>query len=177
MKLDTSKKENRKGFVFPAFVAVVMLAVACLFLMRSCSAPKQTNVLEAALRAELGQLEGKPQSEIQAELNRVIADGMFHISINTNPVFSTGNADGSLQIENVPNNRYGMVVELYRKDTGEKIYHSGLIAPNYHIQRDVLSAELAAGKYEATAVFQAYTLDTAELVGTAGCEIVISVLY
>ena len=101
---------------------------------------------------------------------------MFHIAINTNPVFEDGSAEGNLEIENVPNNRYAMLVRIVRSDTGEQIYDSGLIDPNYHIQEDSLSVDLPAGDYPAAATFYAYDMETEEEIGSAGCEITITVL-
>jgi hypothetical protein len=106
----------------------------------------------------------------------VVEEGMFHISINTDPVFADGKSEGSLEIENVPGNRYSMVVQITLDDTGELVYDSGLIDPNYHIQRDTLDVELEKGEYPATATFFAYDPDTEEQMGSAAGKITIIVL-
>lgn len=95
---------------------------------------------------------------------------MFNISINTQPEFPDGSSPGNLCIENSPANHYLMVVEITLNDTGEKVYTSGALEPNYHIQEAKLDRALAKGTYPATATFYAYTADTQELVGTAGAE-------
>jgi hypothetical protein len=137
---------------------------------------ESTDLLEASLKAQLGQLDGKSEVEIQAELNRVIEEGMFHISINTTPVFPDGESEGNLEIENVPNNRYSMVVQIALKDSGEQVYDSGLIEPNYHIQKDVLEKDLDAGEYAATATFHAYDRETQQEIGSTACDMLMYVL-
>ncbi len=95
--------------------------------------------------AQLGQLEGKSEAEIQEELNRVVEEGTMAISINVNPVFDSGDSEGTLEIQNAPGNKYAQVVSITLDDSGKEIYNSGLIQPNYHIQTDKLSEVLAAG--------------------------------
>ena len=101
------------------------------------------------------------------------------ISINVNPVFDSGDSEGTLEIENAPGNKYAQVVSITLDDSGKEIYNSGLIQPNYHIQTDKLSEVLAAGSYDCTATFTAYDTSDAENpveVGTAAAKITISVL-
>lgn len=101
------------------------------------------------------------------------------ISINVNPVFKTGDSEGTLEIENVPNNKYAQVVSITLDDGGAEIYNSGLIQPNYHIQTDKLSQPLEAGTYDCTATFTAYDTSDSENpieVGSAAAKITISVL-
>lgn len=173
----TNKEDNQKKPWFRAVVILLMLIIIVLLLLQRCTRePEEDNALENSIKARLGQLEGKSEEEIQEELNRVIEEGMFHISINTNPVFSDGTAEGNLEIENVPNNRYSMIVQITLNDTGETIYDSGLIDPNYHVQMDVLDRDLEPGEYPATAVFYAYDMDTLEEVGSTACQITIMVL-
>jgi hypothetical protein len=131
---------------------------------------------EKEIAAKLGQLDGKSEEEIQAELDRVIEEGMFHISINTNPVFNDGKSEGNLEIENVPNNRYLMRVEIANQDTGDVLYSTKYIEPNSHIQTAALDTELEAGEYPAVATFYAYDPDTLTEIGSTGCEITIYVL-
>lgn len=82
---------------------------------------------------------------------------------------------GTLQIENNPNNKYSQEVTITRDDTGETIYRSGLIDPNYHIQEDVLLEDLDAGDYDCTASFVAYD-EEHQAVGSAAAKIVVSIL-
>lgn len=169
--------ENRKkGVSWFQVIVLMLMIIIILLLLRQCQREEPDDGLEASVKAELGQLDGKSEEEIQAELDRVVGEGMFHIAINTSPVFADGAAEGNLEIENVPNNRYSMIVRITLDDTGEMVYDSGLIDPNYHIQRDKLNKELEAGEYPATAAFYAYDPETMQEAGSTACEITLIVL-
>jgi hypothetical protein len=131
---------------------------------------------EREITAKLGQLDGKSEAEIQAELNRVIEEGMFHISINTMPVFPDNKSEGNLEIENVPNNHYLMRVEITDNDSGGLLYSTKFIEPNSHIQKAALEKELAAGEYPAIATFHAYDPNTLTEIGSTSCEMMLYVL-
>lgn len=176
------EKEKKKGSgrrtVFRVIVTVLMAVIILLLLLQRCErrpAAEEPDGLARSVKASLGQLEGKSEAEIQAELDRVIGEGMFHISINPDPVFRSGDAEGNLEIENVPNNRYTMRLEIILDD-GTPVYDSGLIDPNYHVQRDNLSEVLAAGEYPATATFYAYDTETLDEMGSVSCRITIHIL-
>ena len=154
-------------------IAAAILVAAALFLaFRSCSPEGEARDPNAAL----GQLEGKSPEELQAELDRVVKEGMFNISIATFVEFADGTSEGELRIENVPRNHYLMKVVVSRDDTGEAVYTSGLIEPNHHIQKAKLDVPLEAGTYPCTAVFYAYDAQTEELVGQAAAKLSIAVL-
>ena len=138
--------------------------------------PSDTVLLEDSVKAKLGQLEDKTNEEIEAALNEVVAEGSVCISINMNPVFLSGDSEGTLKIENGPMNLYNQRVTITLADTGEEIYQSGLMPVNSHIQQDKLAVELDAGEYNAIAVFHAHDVDTDAEVGTAIAQIRISVL-
>ena len=159
-------------FYVALVVAVVAVLVACFFAFRSCSTGSEGRDPNAAL----GQLEGKTQEEIQAELDRIVEEGMFNISIASQVEFADGQSEGELRIENVPNNPYLMKVEITRDDTGETVYTSGMIEQNHHIQTAKLAVDLDAGDYPCTAVFYAHDPETEELVGQAAAKLTISVL-
>ena len=61
-------------------------------------------------------------------------------------------------------------------ETGEEIYHSGLMPVDSHIQTDKLDVELEAGEYDAIATFHAYDVETDAEIGAAIAQIRISVL-
>lgn len=125
----TSKK-NDKLLHRTITVCVVLLLVLCagLFIWKK-SGKISDNRLEDSVAAQLGQLDGKSEAEIQEELNRVVEDGTMAISINVNPVFKTGDSEGTLEIENVPNNKYAQVVSITLDDGGAEIYNSVLSSP------------------------------------------------
>lgn len=161
-----------KSFYVAIAVAVLALIVAGVLafaLFSSSGAGRDPN-------AAVGQLEGKSAEEIQAELDRIVEEGMFNISIASQVEFADGQSEGELRIENVPNNPYLMKVEITRDDTGETVYTSVMIEQNHHIQTAKLAVDLDAGDYPCTAVFYAHDPETEELVGQAAAKLTISVL-
>ncbi|MBC3939695.1 MULTISPECIES: hypothetical protein [Anaerotruncus] len=166
MEEKTKKNGGAVKWAFPVVILILVGVIAWLLLRPQ----EQPAGLTRAADAQLGQLEGKTEEQIVEELNRIVEEGMFNISINTQPEFPDGSSPGNLCIENSPANHYLMVVEITLNDTGEKVYTSGALEPNYHIQEAKLDRALAKGTYPATATFYAYTADTQELVGTAGAE-------
>lgn len=177
----TRKKQNRTvRRIVTIAVAFLLLALGGLFVWQTFFATPSDGVqLENAVKAQLGQLENKTNDEIAAELNRVIEEGSMAISINLAPVFVDGQSEGTLQIENSPANKYAQEVVITMDETGEEIYRSGLLMPNYHIQTDKLATVLAAGDYNCTATFVGYDLDIATditEIGTAAAKIRITVI-
>lgn len=179
---EETKPRGKKTRIIIA-IAVILLLLCCvgLFMYSSKSGVfKSDNRLESAVAAQLGQLDGKSEAEIQEELNRVVEEGTMSISINVNPVFKNGTSEGTLEIENSPSNHYAQIISITVDETGEEVYNSGLIMPNYHIQTDKLSKALSAGTYDCTATFTAYDTSTDEQnpieVGAAAAKITISVL-
>lgn len=175
---DEKKKRNRIIAIIVVAVSLFCVGVLALNVFGDNDARK----LEAAVAAELGQLENKSNDEIEAELNRVVEKGSMSISINANPIFVDGKSEGSIQIENSPANHYGQEVIITLDETGEEIYRSGLLLPNYHIQTDKLTVELEKGEYDCTAIFVGYNIENIESggepeqIGTAAAKICISVL-
>lgn len=126
--------------------------------------------------AEDGFLEGRSDEEIQALVNQVVDEGMFNISMNSNPVFENGKAEGNVRIENVPANKYYMTVKITLDDTGEVVYESAGIKQGQFIEKAALSKNLAKGQYAATAVFTAVRPETLEETGQASANITLTVL-
>lgn len=167
-----SRAAKPPAFYVAVSVAVVAIVVACVLGFMAFSNAGQGRDPNAAL----GQLEGKTPEEIQKELDRIVEEGMFNISIASSVEFADGTSEGELRIENVPNNPYLMKVEITRDDTGEAVYTSGMIEPNHHIQKARLDVDLDAGDYPCTAVFYAYGKDDEQLVGQAAAKMTVSVL-
>ena len=122
-----------------------------------------------------GDRETKPIEEIQEELRRQVEEGMMNISMNTNPVFDNGTSGGNVLITNASFNKYPQVVEIYRDDTGELIYRSGVIPVGARIDTAKLIVDLPRGAYECTAHFNQISED-GTLLGKACARIQIYVL-
>ena len=162
-------RKSRRGVVIALVVAILAIVVAILLALTLCVDEKSRR------QGDAGQLEGKTDAEIQAELDRVVEEGMFNISVASVVEFENGSAEGDLRIENVPGNRYLMRVTLVRNDTGQQLYQTDIIEPDHHIQRDALDVVLPAGSYECTALFEALDPETEEQVGQAAAVITVNV--
>ncbi|MDO4539693.1 MAG: hypothetical protein Q4B48_01140 [Syntrophomonadaceae bacterium] len=116
-----------------------------------------------------------PQEDIVAELNRVVEEGMFHISINPYITFAHGFAPGEMRIENISGNHYLMQVQISLDETGEAVYTTDVIEPGRYIESDSLDVLLPAGEYAATATFTALDSETQAPAGTAAAKITLAV--
>lgn len=122
-----------------------------------------------------GRISRMSEAEVQEELDRVVDEGMFNISIASAIIVDPQTNEGTANIENIAANRYFMQVDIFRDDTGEKLYSSKLIKPGYSIATIQLEETLEPGEYPATAIFSAITQDEMKLYGTAGAQITIYV--
>lgn len=121
--------------------------------------------------AMAGRINRMSEEEIQEELNRVVEEGMFNISISSAIVFDPETGEGAANIENIAANHYHMQVDIYLDDTEELVYSSKLIQPGYSIENIRLNQKLEPGQYAATAIFSAITQEEMQLFGTAGAQI------
>jgi hypothetical protein len=118
-----------------------------------------------------GILPDMSEAEIQAELDRVVEEGMLNISIASEISFADGQSRGQANINNIEANNYIFKVAITLDDTGETVYESGGIQPGQYIQYIELERDLDVGQYPATASFTAYTQDTHQIVGSAAAQI------
>lgn len=100
--------------------------------------------------AQDGTLEGKTPQEMQGMLNSIVEEGMFTVSINSRAVFEDGRSEGSLGIENIPQNRYYCRVILRRDDDGSSLYESDGLKPGQYIDKIKLKQVLPPGTYPCT---------------------------
>ena len=162
--------KSRKGIIIALAIALIAAALAIALALTMCTDAKSRR------QGDAGQLAGKSEAEVRAELDRVVEEGMFNISIASVIELDHGSAPAELRIENVPGNRYLMRVTIMRNDTGEQIYATDLIEPDHHIQRDALDVVLPAGSYECTALFEALDETSEEPVGQAAAIVTLNVL-
>lgn len=109
-----------------------------------------------------GMLPGKTPQEISDILNAKVEEGMVDITISAGPIFEENGKKGRIGIENIEANRYSFKVTLRLDETGEVLYESGLIDPGYYVEFIELNKTLPAGNHDATATFEAYSLDETE---------------
>lgn len=152
---------------------LILLLLGCAAALMFCTSEDTSGFFDD--NAKTGQAPYKTKEEIQAELNRIIEEGMFNISIASTIEFADGASTGKAYLENVPANRYAMRVKLTLDDGGEVVYESGGIAPGSYIEDIALSRDLEPGEYAATAAFTAYDMDTHEEVGVAAARVTLVV--
>lgn len=167
--------DDKRGAGFYIGIIIAALALVAALVVGAYLFLNSTQVAESYRSGKLGQLDGKSEAEIRAELNRIVEEGMFSISISRVVDLPTGNSEGEFRIENSPANRYNMQVDITRADNGELIYSSDILEPNYHIQYAKLDEVLPAGTYNCVATFHALDPDTDEEIGQAACAMTIVV--
>ena len=118
-----------------------------------------------------GHLPDMTATEIMEQLQRKADESIFAFKINSRPVFSSGDSEGNLRIENPKHNTYPFVVKIFLNETSEEIYNSGGILPNHHIDTARLTKPLPKGTHAATAYVYAYDPGTNKYVGKAAVEL------
>ncbi len=165
------KKKHTKLFVIIAIL--VVLAIAAIGFGVWWFGAGGSDFYDAS--AASGQAPYKTEEEIQAELNRIVEEGMLNISIASVIEFEDGASPGVAYIENVPSNKYVMRVTITLDENGEIVYQSGGIRPDSYIETITLNQDLDAGSYPATATFTAYDPDSLEEVGQAAAKVTLSI--
>lgn len=168
--------KNRKNLHLLLLFISVSSILICLFLFMN-SWVKEPKQMERDQLGEKGNLPGMTMEEIQAEMNRKVEEGSLSISINNELIFNSGDANGYLRIENSQHNHYLMVVEIFRKDTNERIYKSGALEPGYYLEQDKLDVNLSKGDYQVLIKFKAYDLKSENFIGEAHAESTIKILH
>ena len=145
------KKQGKQKYYILLAVLILLISIAVLFWMQR---PADTLTLDPNQKE--GTLDGMSEEEIRRLLDDKVAQGQFVLNINTHPIFADGTSKGTLRIENSPQNRYLMVVKLYRKGQENeqgKLYESGAIRPGSKIEKAALDVVLPKGTYPVSAYF------------------------
>lgn len=124
---------------------------------------------------EQGELPGMSEEDILNMLNEKVDEGSFQININSELNFESGTAKGDVRILNSPNNHYLLVVEIYLKENGKRIYKTGAIEPGYYIEQDTLDVELEKGDYPVSIHFKNYDVKSEQFVGEAVAENIVHI--
>lgn len=133
--------------------------------------------------------------EILEELNQIVDENMFNISIASQVVVYGSPQIAELRIENKDINRYLMQVDIMLDEIEEQqgdseettprptqtpeerlVYRSLIIDPGYYIPAARLRIPLMPGEYNATAVFTAIYPDDETEVGKVAAKIMLYVL-
>ena len=164
---NTKESETYKKIGVGAAIVVVVVVII-LLLLRSCGGPDDgPGGIEFDPSATSGGWDEADLDAIRDSLNEKVEEGMINISMNTSPVFSDGESEGSLMIVNEDINRYPL---------SEVIYTSKAVPVGSKIESDKLDVDLDAGTYECTAMFFNLDPDTGDKLGSAGVVIELTVL-
>lgn len=161
--------KSKKKWIFVIILILIAGIIAAYFLFKDDSGFRFDR------KAKKGTLDGMSEKEIQEELDKRANKSGLTISINAEPQFDTGGADGDLRIENPPNNSYVVRVEINKDSDGEEIYSTDGMKPGQLIEKDKLDISLKKGTYPCTATFIAYDEKTLEEVGRSAAKININI--
>ena len=130
--MEQKTTKTSKGLIVLLAVLIALLAAAAavwFFFVRDTGYDRY----EFDTDAIAGRIQTMSEEEIQAELDRVVEEGMFNISIASAIVFESPTGEGQARIENVAANHYHMQVDIVLDETGETIYQSKLIRPGFAV--------------------------------------------
>ena len=175
------KKKKRRWLPFLILFLILLLAGGCVVGYRCWKeAMRPKSKYEADMNALAGFLPGKTKEQIEAELNRIIEEGRFNASINSEMVLENGKMN--VHIENVPANNYDMLVDVYlypvlnSTENPELIYQSKIVKRGFYIDTADASTTVEPGVYDGLAVFHAIMPDdTQEEVGQTALQVIIIV--
>lgn len=168
------KKKKKKGLILWLLLAAVAITVVIFLLAQNSGTPTRMiagNMLPEAGAAEAGHLPDMTDEQVLAQMQQAVDESRFSFKINAQPVFEDGGSAGTLRIENPGHNVYPFVVEIYLTETQEKIYDSGAVMPDHHIDTARLLTALPRGTHEAVAYINAYDPDTNEYQGKSAVNL------
>ena len=165
------KSSRKRAAVIAIICALAAIAIWLLVWLFACNGASLFDP-----NAQDGQAPYKSAEEMQAELDRVVEEGMFNISIAGAIQFDDGASEGTAYIENVPGNRYNMRVRITEDATGDVLYESGVLKPNQFIEKIALTKDHDQGSYPATATFTALDPSSYDEVGQAAAKVVVNVI-
>jgi len=146
-------------------IAVLMILSVMAGIAFSCWLYSIDEDMRPELAAVKGNMPGKTQEQMEAERNRSIDRETIAFALNSNPEFLDGKSKGLIQFENPEGNQKLTRLEIYRNDTGDLIYHTGILKPGSYVEKDILDAELPSGEHDCTAQIYAYGMERKDYVG------------
>ena len=163
------KKRSRSGRgsnkKWICVIVTLMLFSALLGIGFTCWYYNGDETMKPELAAVRGSMPGKTQEQLEAEKNRVISEDTIAFSLNSNPEFPDGKSKGLIQFENPEGNQKLTRLEIYRNDTGDLIYQTGILKPGSYVEKDFLDVELPPGEYDCTAQIYAYKTGQKDYIG------------
>ena len=169
-----SGSDRSKGLLLVLSILFLAALVAAIYFYRQGrqNTPEQAGLVYEANIIE-GDIPGKSREDIQRELDEIVEEGMLAMSINATPSGKTTGENRNVNwlIENPSNQGKLIRVEVFRDDTGEKIYETGAIPPGNYVEAAPLKVELPPGQYTCTVRFHAYKVEDESYIGQAAAQI------
>jgi len=104
------RRRGRRGIrlliILLSILLLLTIIATCAALFVQYSSQQEYEQYQFDTDAMLGRIQTMTEEEIQQELNRVVEEGMFNISIASAIVFDGPQGEGEARIENVEQNRY-----------------------------------------------------------------------
>ncbi len=161
---------NKKSKIL-MILLVLIISISFVFIINNNK--NKVNVLGGILQE--GVIPGYTEEEIKEILQRKADESSFSFEINSRPIFKDGSSEGNIRIANPPYNKYAIEVEIKLDSNGKSVFKSGQIKPNHYIEYAKLTKKLKAGEYDATAIINAYDIETREFKGTSAAKLIIKV--
>lgn len=165
------EKRKKKGWV----ILLILLLLAALaaggyFTWRQLN---KKEVIEP--NATIGIMPGKTDQEIIDELNRKVDERSIALTINPAPVAENGASDVNWMYENPQSNEKYTKLEVYRDDTGELIYETGMMVNGSYVEAAPLKVDLPAGTYACTAYVHGYRLSDQTYLGKVAAGLTLTI--
>lgn len=165
--------KTKKSALSVCIGVVGMLALAAAIYIVSVALGKKSMDIDP--NAMSGTMPGVDMAARLSELQGLLDDSKIAFSVNTSPLFETGEGEGSLMLENPEYNAKLLVAEVVLNDSGESVYTSGALRPGSYIENVSLKRDLPQGVYDATVYFSAYRLEDESFIGQTGAAVTITV--
>lgn len=147
------QKDNKKRKWLNDILIIIIIIILILLSLQRCGISNSRKGGDSDIIIGAGVKEGKLERTVANEETKERSNGKSEMTVRLNgyPVFSNGESEGNLNIENPAVNELYMNVEITLDSTGELIYESKAIPPNHYIDYDSLNKVLEKGTYAATA--------------------------
>lgn len=126
------------------------------------------------IEEELGMNKELQEDEKEQYVSELLEGERRYVIVNDTPD-RKGNGDCNLDFCVKKESEFSYVVSVYRMDTDEKIYQSGLIIPGYKVETCKISLPTTSEYYPCNVLFEAYMRDGEHKVGAFAQQIMIHV--
>ncbi len=173
-KSDNRKQKSSRSFAFLICLAAIVFSVIVgILLSRLKSSRDDISAISGDYGVAIDEdCESGPLKDAETLDDR--SPGIFCYQLNTKPWFPGGDEPGTVCFQNEKGNSCLAVIS-YILDDGAKVYESGAIPPDAHIELARLDVPLIKGTYNATCEISLIDIGTLSKLNTLSEKIVIQV--